>query len=88
VEVTVADGALSMSSPAGTSPLTWLGVDSFQIVQFSGTAVFKRGEDKSVNAVHIEAMGYVMDGAKQKNGIWIFREYYLPVNKELRLQKP
>jgi hypothetical protein len=88
VDVAVADGALTMSSPAGSSPLTQLGVDSFQIVQFSGTAVFKRGDDKSVNAVHIEAMGYILDGVKQKNGIWIFREYYLPANKELRLQIP
>jgi hypothetical protein len=76
VEVSIADGALSMNSTAGNSPLTLLGVDSFQIVQFSGTAVFRRNEDKKINAVHIEAMGYVMDGQKQANGIWIFREYY------------
>jgi hypothetical protein len=76
VEVSIADGALSMNSSAGNSPLTQLGVDSFQIVQFSGTAVFRRNEDKKVNAVHIEAMGYVMDGQKQASGIWIFREYY------------
>lgn len=88
VDVAVVDDALSMSSPAGASPLVKLGVDSFQVVQFSGTAVFKRGEDKQVNAVHIEAMGYVLDGVKQKSGIWIFREYYLPANKELRVQRP
>jgi hypothetical protein len=83
VDVTLSDGALSMSSAAGSSGLTQLGVDSFEVVQFSGTAVFKRGEDKSVNAVHIEAAGYVLDGQKQPNGIWIFREYYMPGNKEL-----
>jgi hypothetical protein len=82
VDVTVSEGALAMGSPAGTSPLTKLGVDSFQIVQFSGTAVFKRGEDKTVNAVHIEAMGYVMDGTKQKSGIWIFTQYSLAARKE------
>ncbi len=87
VDVSMADGALSMSSTAGTSALTQLGVDSFEIVQFTGTAVFKRGEDKAVNAVHIEAMGYVLDGQKQPNGIWIFREYYLPGNKELLLSR-
>lgn len=81
VEVTLADGALSMNSAAGNSSLTQLGVDSFLIVQFSGTAVFKRGEDTKVNAVHIEAAGYIMDGKKQANGLWIFREYYLPVDK-------
>ncbi|MEK7224155.1 MAG: hypothetical protein AAB221_00545 [Bacteroidota bacterium] len=81
VDVVLADGALSMNSAAGNSSLTQLGVDSFLIVQFSGTAVFQRGEDKQVNAVHIEAAGYIMDGKKQSNGIWIFREYYLPVDR-------
>ncbi|MBI5856283.1 MAG: hypothetical protein HZB42_01430 [Sphingobacteriales bacterium] len=83
VDVALSEGALSMSSAAGSSPLTQLGLDSFEIVQFTGTAVFRRGEDKTINAVHIEAMGYVLDGQKQSNGIWIFREYYLPVNREL-----
>lgn len=87
VDVVLSEGALSMSSAAGTSALTQLGIDSFEIVQFTGTAVFKRGEDKSVNGVHIEAAGYVMDGQKQPNGIWIFREYFLPVNKELLTEK-
>jgi hypothetical protein len=82
VDVTLTDGALSMSSSAGNSSLTRLGVDSFQIVEFSGTAVFRRSEDKKINAVHIEAMGYVMDGQKQQNGIWIFREYYTEENKK------
>lgn len=81
VDVTLADGALSMGSAAGTSALTQLGVDSFLIVQFSGTAVFRRGEDTKVNAVHIEAAGYIMDGKKQANGLWIFREYYLPASQ-------
>ena len=87
VEVTLTDGALSMSSAAGTSSLSQLGIDSFEIVQFTGTAVFKRGEDKGINAVHIDAMGYILDGQKQPNGIWIFREYYLLVNKELLSSK-
>jgi len=81
VEVTLADGALSMNSAAGNSALTQLGVDSFLIVQFSGTAVFQRGEDKLINAVHIEAAGYVMDGKKQSNGLWIFRQYYREADK-------
>jgi hypothetical protein len=87
VDVTLTDGALSMSSAAGSSALTQLGVDSFEVVQFTGIAVFKRGEDKNVNGVHIEAAGYILDGQKQPNGIWIFREYFLPVNKELLAEK-
>ena len=82
VDVALSDGTLSMSSAAGSSALTQLGVDSFEIVQFTGIAVFKRGEDKTINGVHIEAAGYIMDGQKQPNGIWIFKESLLPDNKK------
>lgn len=78
VEVTLSGEALSMASVAGSSSLVKLGVDSFQIVEYSGTAVFKRGDDKKVNAVHIEAMGYVLYGQKQNSGLWIFTAYYRP----------
>ena len=86
VTVTLDGGSLTMASSAGTSPLTELGRDSFTIVEFSGTAVFKRGDDKKVNGVHIEAMGYVLDGQKQNNGAWVFT-YYLRPNRELLLSK-
>jgi len=85
VEVTLTDSTLTMGSAAGNSVLIKLGVDSFQLVEFSGTAVFKRGEDKNVNAVHIEAMGYVLDGQKQKDGLWINTAYYRPTSGELLL---
>ena len=87
VEVTLSGEALSMTSAAGSSSLVKLGVDSFQIVEFSGTSVFKRGEDKKVNAVHIEAMGYVLDGQKQSTGLWIFTAYYRPEKAELLSRK-
>ena len=86
-DVTVAlnGEALSMTSAAGSSALTESGRDSFTIVEFSGVAYFKRGEDKKVNAVHIEAQGYVLDGQKQSNGAWSFT-YYLRPNRELLLK--
>lgn len=80
VEVILADGSLSMTSTAGTSNLTKLGIDSFEIVEFSGTALFKRNDEKKIIGVHIEAMGYVMDGQKQENGIWKFSTRYLLCN--------
>lgn len=86
VTVTLDGSALTMASSAGTSALTELGIDSFTIVEFSGTAVFKRGDDKKVNGVHIEAMGYVLDGQKQNNGAWAFT-WYLRPNRELLLSK-
>jgi hypothetical protein len=78
VTVTLDGSALTMASTAGTSALAELGRDSFSIVEFSGTAVFKRGDDKKVNGVHIEAMGYVLDGQKQNNGAWAFTGYVKP----------
>lgn len=87
VTVAVAGGGLTMTSSAGASTLTELGVDSFQIVEFSGTAVFKRGEDKKVNAVHIEAMGYVLDGQKQSNGLWMFTRRQAVINRQTPVVK-
>ncbi len=78
VDVILSNNALTMSSSAGMSVLTEMGIDSFQIIEFSGIAVFKRGDDKKVNAVHIEAMGYILDGQKKSNGAWIFSYYYKP----------
>ena len=86
VEVILETSGLTMTSSAGSSSLIKLGVDSFQIVEFSGTAVFKRGDDKKVNGVHIEAMGYILDGNKVPSG-WVFRSYYKPANKELYLAR-
>ena len=85
VTVALSDGALSMTSTAGSSALVELGVDSFSVVEFSGVATFKRGDDKKVNAVHIEAAGYILDGQKQSaSGAWAFiyrikeKEFDLP----------
>ena len=86
VTVTLSGEALTMSSAAGTSALTESGKDSFLIVEFSGVALFKRGEDKKVNGVHIEAQGYVLDGQKQSSGAWSFT-YYLKPNRELLVKK-
>ncbi|HEX6849071.1 MAG TPA: hypothetical protein VF144_18935 [Chitinophagaceae bacterium] len=86
VTVSQSGEALTMSSAAGSSSLAELGIDSFTIIEFSGLAVFKRGEDKKVNAVHIEAQGYVLDGQKQSGGAWSFT-YYLRANRELLVKK-
>lgn len=85
VDVLVQDGALIMTSTGGTTVLTQLGVDSFQIVEFGGTAVFRRGTDKKVSSVHIEAGGYILDGTKVPKSELALREYYLPANTELLL---
>ncbi len=64
VEVVIDNGALMMNSSAGTSSLELVKGDTFSIVAFNGTAVFKRNDTKKVIAVHIDAGGYVLDGVK------------------------
>ncbi len=73
VTVALEGDQLSMSSTAGTSALVKAGIDSFTIVEFSGIAAFKRNEDKKINGVHIEASGYILDGAKEEGTGWSFR---------------
>lgn len=70
--------ALTMTSEAGSSPLVRLDGDNFNIVNFNGTATFKRAEvTKEVTGVHIEAMGYVLDGEKAKStGAWTWTITY------------
>jgi hypothetical protein len=87
VEVVFSNGALSMLSAAGSSSLVQLGADSFQIVEFSGTAVFKRAEDKKIKAVHIEAMGYVLEGQRQSDGLWNYIGYFRSVQREKFFRK-
>ncbi len=58
------NGGLTMNSSAGTSVLELIKGDSFNIVSFNGTAVFKRNDAKKVIGVHVDASGYVLDGVK------------------------
>lgn len=64
VDVLIDNGVLMMNSSAGTSSLDFLKPDSFSIVAFNGTAVFKRNDQKKIIGVHIDAGGYILDGLK------------------------
>lgn len=78
-EVTVAlvDGALEMSSSAGTSALEKQEAeDLYTIVQFQGTAKFVRDANKKVIGVSINAMGYLLEGTKS-DAIAFNRKNYL-----------
>ena len=88
VTVVLEGDQLSMISSAGTSSLTKLGIDSFTIVEFSGIAVFKRSDANVINGVHIEAAGYIMDGAKEEVkgiGILYFVKPPLAFNTKKRI---
>jgi hypothetical protein len=66
VEVVYADGALTMNSSAGSSVLRFEKDDQFTIVSFDGTAVFTRNAQRKITGIHIEAMGYTLDGTKEE----------------------
>lgn len=65
VEVVLQDGALIMNSTAGASPMTLVKNDEFTLTAVNGIAIFNRSPERKIIGVHIEAMGYVMDGTKE-----------------------
>ncbi len=71
VEVILNDTTLTINSSAGSSLLVKQDKDLYTIVEFSGTALFKRNEAGKVVAVHIEAGGYILDGTKKETSFWI-----------------
>jgi hypothetical protein len=65
VTVVLDNGALSMNSSVGTSALQKQADDVFTIVQFQGTATFRRNEAGKIIGVSISAMGYSLEGKKE-----------------------
>ncbi len=75
VVVAMTDSILSIQSTVGTSELKNLGVDSFLLVEYNGSAVFKRNDAGKVVAIHIRAMEYFLIGKKEEEGIaWMNNE--------------
>lgn len=58
-------GILTSYSTEGSSVLDKLGLDSFAIPSFEGTAVFKRNAGKKIFRVIVDAMGYHLEGTKE-----------------------
>ncbi|MEO6317059.1 MAG: hypothetical protein ABIU63_12820 [Chitinophagaceae bacterium] len=63
--VTWENGEIKMSSSAGVSVLERMKGDTFRVVSFSGTAVFKRSDAKKISGVYVDASGYVLEGVKE-----------------------
>jgi hypothetical protein len=64
IAVTLENGILNSNSSAGNSVLEKLGTDSFSVVSFQGTAIFKRDDNKKIIGVVVDAMGYHLEGTK------------------------
>jgi hypothetical protein len=73
VVVSFDQGVLNMSSSAGTSELDKKGVDTFFIVTFEGTAVFKRDANKKIIGVTIDARGYLLEGTRSEPAAYLLR---------------
>ena len=56
---------LTSASDAGTTVLEKVAGDTFNVVSFQGTAVFKRDANKKIIGVVIDAMGYHLEGKKE-----------------------
>ncbi|MDI9363347.1 MAG: hypothetical protein QM541_00245 [Flavobacterium sp.] len=67
VTVTLENGALVMSSSAGTSALEKESEDLYVIVTLQGKALFKRDSNKKIVGISINAMGYQLEGTKENN---------------------
>lgn len=68
VEITLTDGVLYANSVAGSSTLVRQEKDLFTVVEFNGTALFKRDDAGKIIGIHIEAGGYILDGTKKSAG--------------------
>ena len=69
VTVTFDNGALTMTSAVGSSPLEKQSEDVFVITQFQGVATFKRNDAKKIIGININAGGYVLDGTKEEGSL-------------------
>ncbi len=65
VTVMLENGALVMNSSAGSSALEKESEDLYVIVAFQGKALFKR-DNKVIVGISINAMGYQLEGTKEK----------------------
>ncbi len=68
IAVVLEGESLTMVASIGSSPLERKDGDVFNIIQFSGTAVFTRDANKKITGVTIDAMGYHLEGTKTDNG--------------------
>lgn len=75
-EVTVAfdeKEGLTIASSAGVSELKRIAADTFSVVIYEGTAVFKRDANKKVNGVTIDARGYLLEGTRSDPAAFLYR---------------
>jgi Domain of unknown function (DUF3471) len=66
IKVVIENGVLWAYSDKGNSELKKIEKDLFEVVQYTGTANFKRDESGKINGVHVEVGDMIMDGTKSE----------------------
>jgi len=74
INVTVESGVLMAGSVMGNTELKKTEGDVFEIVNFGGTATFKRNTDGKIISVRVQVSDVDMEGAKQESAV----EFFLP----------
>jgi hypothetical protein len=64
VTITIENGVLTATSSAGSSELKRREGDIFDIVAYSGTATFKRNEEKKVKRLQVQVNDLDIEGEK------------------------
>lgn len=84
VDVKIVNGVLYSESPAGSATLQRIEKDIFSIVEYNGTAEFRRDADGKINSVKISVMGLEMEGSKESPKYKFFK--WLPPGPVRMLQ--
>ncbi len=66
IKVGIENGILWAYSDKGNSELKKIEKDLFEVVQYTGTATFKRDENGKISGVHVEVGDMIMDGTKSE----------------------
>ncbi len=84
VEVKLNNGVLVSESPNGSATLQRIEGDVFSIVEYNGTAEFKRNAEGKVTSVKVVVMGLEMEGTKESAKFKYLR--HLPISPVRMLQ--
>jgi hypothetical protein len=84
VNITFHEGTLSYTSDQGNGLLVKQKGDTFSIPSHSGTGYFKRDDNKKINGIVIDVMGYHLTGTKENNttGCLLPRRWLRQSNKQ------
>ena len=69
VTIVLVNGTLSATSEAGSSDLKRREGDIFDIVAYSGTAIFKRNDGKKINKLQVQVEDLDVEGDKTEDGV-------------------